>query len=183
MSSVRTGGWRPYNREMRASRVRFGSHVFEPATGTLRRNGQPCELQCQPARLLALLLERAGEVVTRESIQKDLWPDTVVEYDQNINFAIRHIRLALGADAPLLQTVPRHGYRFVGEVTTWEVGRGRAVRRTVAAAAALLVAMASGFSAGILVRDAPAGRFVYNHLVHPDHCPYLRVFVAIQRAL
>jgi DNA-binding winged helix-turn-helix (wHTH) protein len=168
---------------MPASTVRFGSHAFDPSTGTLRRNGQPCVLQAQPARLLALLLEDAGEIVTRELIQKELWRDTVVEYDQNINFAIRHIRVALGADARLIQTVPRQGYRFVGATTIDEVERPRAMRKTIAAAAALLIALASGFSAGILVREAPAGRFVYEHLAHPDRCPYLRVFVSIQRAL
>src|SRR5207249_4342339 len=113
-------------------------------------------------------------------IQKQLWPDTVVEYDQNINFAIRQIRVALSVDASFVQTVPRQGYRFLGELTA---DRSAALRKTTAAAAALLVALASGFGAGILVREAPAGRFVYDHLVHPDRCPYLRVFLAIQRAL
>jgi DNA-binding winged helix-turn-helix (wHTH) protein len=168
---------------MAASMVRFGSCVFDPSTGMLRRNGRPCVLQSQPARLLGFLVERAGEVVTRDQIQKQLWPDTVVEYDQNINFAIRQIRLALDIDADLVQTVPRHGYRFVGDVTVTEHDRPAVMRKTVAVAAALLVAAASGFSAGIVLRDAPAGRFVHDHLVHPDRCPYLRVFVSIQRAL
>jgi DNA-binding winged helix-turn-helix (wHTH) protein len=168
---------------MAASMVRFGSHVFDPSTGMLRRNGRPCVLQSQPARLLGFLVEHAGEVVTRDQIQKQLWPDTVVEYDQNINFAIRQIRVALSADASFVQTVPRQGYRFIGELTVADADRSAALRKTAAAAAALLVALASGFGAGILVREAPAGRFVYDHLVHPDRCPYLRVFVAIQRAL
>jgi len=186
MSSRAFPQTRPYNREMATSIVRFGSHAFDPTTGTLRRNGLPSVLQAQPARLLALLVEHAGQVVSRDRIQKALWPDTVVEYDQNINFAVRHIRVALGPDAGLIQTVPRQGYRFVGAVTALaldDVERPRAVRKTIAAAAALLIALASGFSAGILVREAPAGRFVYDHLAHPDRCPYLRVFVSIQRAL
>jgi DNA-binding winged helix-turn-helix (wHTH) protein len=166
-----------------ASVVRFGSHVFDPSTGILRRDGQPCPLQAQPTRLLALLVQHAGEVVTRDEIQKQLWPDTVVEYDQNINFAIRQIRLALSIEADLVQTVPRHGYRFVGDVTVTELDRPAVMRKTLAVAAALLVAAASGFSVGIVLRDAPAGRFVHDHLVHPDHCPYLRIFVSIQRAL
>jgi len=161
----------------------FGSHVFEPATGILRRNGERCVLQAQPARLLALLLAAPGTVVTRDRIRTELWPDTTVEYDQNINFAMRQIRLALGADSQLVQTVPRQGYRFVGEVTRASDARHAMLRKTAVAAGALLAALSSGFGAGILVRDAPAGRFVYEHLLHPDRCPYLRAFVAIQRTL
>jgi DNA-binding winged helix-turn-helix (wHTH) protein len=167
---------------MRGRRIRFGALVFEPSTGILRRNGARCELQAQPARLLALLLERAGETVTRDDIRQQLWPDVVVEYDQNINFAVRQIRLALGGEAGSLQTVPRRGYRFVGEVTV-DADGAPGLSKWVALAAALVAALASGFSAGILVRDAPAGRFVHDHLVHPDRCPYLRAFVSIQRAL
>jgi DNA-binding winged helix-turn-helix (wHTH) protein len=185
---------------MAAAPVRFGSHGFDPATGALRRGNAACDLQSQPAQLLGLLLEHAGELVTREQIRLALWPDTVVAYDQNINFAVRRIRVALGEDASLVQTVPRRGYRFVGNVVreTWQADRiagsrdgriagsrdgriagsrdGR-IGRGMAVAAAIAVALVSGFGAGILVRDAPAGRFVYDHLVHPDRCPYLRVFV------
>jgi DNA-binding winged helix-turn-helix (wHTH) protein len=169
---------------MAVAPVRFGSHVFDPATGALRRGNRACDLQCQPAQLLGLLLEHAGELVTREQIRQALWPDTVVAYDQNINFAVRQIRVALGADADLVQTVPRRGYRFVGNVVQGNLqddriaGRedGR-IGRGLAVAAAVAVALVSGFGAGILVRDAPAGRFVYDHLVHPDRCPYLRIFL------
>jgi DNA-binding winged helix-turn-helix (wHTH) protein len=201
---------------MAAAPVRFGSHGFDPATGALRRGNAACDLQSQPAQLLGLLLEHAGELVTREQIRLALWPDTVVAYDQNINFAVRRIRVALGEDASLVQTVPRRGYRFVGNVVreTWQAdkiagsrdgriagsrdgriagsrdgriagsrdgriagSRDGRIGRGMAVAAAIAVALVSGFGAGILVRDAPAGRFVYDHLVHPDRCPYLRVFV------
>src|SRR5262245_13554509 len=105
---------------MSVSRIVFGSHVFDPATGVLQCGIAACDLQNQPAQLLALLLEHAGEIVTREQIRQALWPQTIVSYDQNINFAIRQIRVALGADANLVQTVPRHGCRFVGNIVPEE---------------------------------------------------------------
>jgi DNA-binding winged helix-turn-helix (wHTH) protein len=161
---------------MAVTRAAFGSHVFDPDSGNLQCGTVRCRLQAQPAQLLALLIKRRGEIVTREQIRRALWPDTTVSYDQNINFAIRQIRVALGSDAALLQTLPRRGYRFIGEVTDATVMTDGFWRRGVAAAAALLVAAASGFGAGVVLRNGPAGQFVYDHLVHPDRCPYLRVF-------
>jgi DNA-binding winged helix-turn-helix (wHTH) protein len=128
-----------------------------------------------------LLLERAGEVVTREQIRDALWRDTVVSYDQSINFLVRRIRVALDVDAALLQTVPRLGYRFVGKVILEDRGRRRLSRKEVAAAAAVFLALASAFGAGILLRDGPAGQFVYDHLVHPDRCPYIRALLPNHR--
>src|SRR5215472_4273069 len=96
--------------------VRFGSHVLDRRSGVLCRGIERCALQSQPAQLLVLLIEHAGELVTREQIRARLWPDCIVEFDQNINFAIRQIRVALGSDAGMVQTVPRRGYRFVGDV-------------------------------------------------------------------
>ena len=157
--------------------IAFGSHVFDPKTSSLRRGRERCALQSQPAQLLGLLLEHAGELITREQIRTALWPDTSVAYDQSINFAIRQIRVALGLDANLVQTVPRRGYRFVGEVVLGETEHPRFWRHRMAVPAAVLVAMASAFGAGIVVRDAPAGQFVYDHLVHLDRCPYVRMLL------
>ena len=159
----------------------FGSHSFDPNTNTLRRGRARLELQSQPAQLLALLLAHAGDIVTRDRIRATLWPDTTVAYDQNINFAIRQIRIALGVDAQLVQTVPRRGYRFVGTVESPAVAPQMPMRRAVSVAAAVAIALASGFGAGIVVRDAPAGQFVYDHLVHPDRCPYVRMLLPIHR--
>jgi putative ABC transport system permease protein len=101
---------------MHRARIQFGLHEFDPDASILFRRGERCVLQSQPARLLGLLLEHAGEIVTRDQIRQELWPDTIVVYDQGINFAIRQIRKALGGDADLVQTVPRRGYRFIGEI-------------------------------------------------------------------
>ena len=83
---------------MPGSPISFGSHELDPDAAILRRAGEQCALQSQPLRLLALLVERHGQVVTREEIREQLWSDTVVEYDLGINFAIRQIRIALGSD-------------------------------------------------------------------------------------
>ncbi len=97
-------------------------HDFELRTdsGELFRGGVPVKLQPQPARLLELLARRSGEVVSREEIRGHLWgEETFVDFEHGLNFSIRQLRRALGdaADAPrFVETVPRHGYRFLPQV-------------------------------------------------------------------
>src|SRR3954471_17379261 len=95
--------------------VRFG--VFEINAGELRRQGAKVRLQEQPFQLLLVLMERAGEVVPREEIQKRLWPaDTFVDFDRGLNRAVNKLREVLGdnSESPRwIETVPRRGYRFV----------------------------------------------------------------------
>src|SRR5437867_3057483 len=80
--------------------LRFGSFEVDLASGELRRQGLKISLQDQPFRLLALLLERAGEVVTREELRDKLWPaDTFVDFDHSLNTAVRKLREALGDSA------------------------------------------------------------------------------------
>ena len=92
-------------------------------------------LQEQPFQILALLLERAGEVVTREELQRKLWAaDTFVDFDNGLNIAIKKLRTALGDDAEApryIETLPRRGYRFLAQVTvdTAEPARPSAPRR------------------------------------------------------
>jgi DNA-binding winged helix-turn-helix (wHTH) protein len=97
--------------------VRFGSFEADLQEGKLTKAGGRVRLQEQPFRLLALLLERPGQLVTREEIQQKLWShDTFVEFDAALNTAVRKLRAALNdsADSPrFLETVPRRGYRFV----------------------------------------------------------------------
>src|SRR5258705_2745020 len=100
----------------------FGSFEVDLASGELRRQGRKIGLQDQPFRLLALLLERAGEVVTREELRDKLWPaDTFVDFDHSLNTAVRKLREALGdsAEAPrYVETIARRGYRFLAPVAT-----------------------------------------------------------------
>lgn len=131
------------------SRVaRFGTFEADLRAGELRRNGAEIRIQVQPFRILALLLERAGEVVTREELRERLWPSEFVDFDHSLNTAIRKLREALGDSAEnprFVETLARRGYRFIAPVT-WETGRAaRRDRRPLIAvliAALLLIAAA-----------------------------------------
>jgi DNA-binding winged helix-turn-helix (wHTH) protein/Tol biopolymer transport system component len=100
--------------------VQFGVFEVDLRAGELRRNGSKVKLQEQPFQILSLLLERPGEVITREELQSKLWPaDTFVDFDHGLNAAIRRLRDALGdsAESPrFVETVARRGYRFLAPV-------------------------------------------------------------------
>jgi len=100
--------------------LRFGHFEVDLRSGELRRNGFTVKLQGQPFQILAMLLERPGELLTREEIRCKLWPaDTFVDFDHSLNSAITRLREALGdsADAPrFVETLPRRGYRFIASV-------------------------------------------------------------------
>jgi eukaryotic-like serine/threonine-protein kinase len=134
--------------------VRFGSFEADFQEGKLTKAGIRIRLQEQPLQILALLLERPGQIVTREEIRQKLWSrDTFVEFDDALNTAVRKLRAALNdsADNPrFLETVPRRGYRFVApaawtpELKTEAPIRDRAGRRRYFwPAVALMVAAAA----------------------------------------
>jgi cholera toxin transcriptional activator len=101
-------------------RYRFGVFEADSTTGELRRQGLRIKLHSQPLQLLFLLLERPGELLTREEISKELWPDgTFVDYEHGVNSAVNRIREALGDKAShprFIETLARRGYRFVAQV-------------------------------------------------------------------
>jgi cholera toxin transcriptional activator len=101
-------------------RYRFGVFEADTATGELRRQGIRVRLNAQPFQVLSLLLERPGELLTREEISRELWPDgTFVDYDHGVNSAVNRIREALGDTAGnprFVETLARRGYRFVAPV-------------------------------------------------------------------
>ena len=100
---------------------RFGPFELDPGEAALSRNGMRVRLQDLPYRLLLMLVERAGEIVTREELRQHLWPEnTFVEFDNSLGVAIRKVRESLNdnADAPqYVATLPRRGYRFLAPVT------------------------------------------------------------------
>jgi Tol biopolymer transport system component/DNA-binding winged helix-turn-helix (wHTH) protein len=99
--------------------IRFEDFELDTRAGELRKAGVKLKLTGQPLLVLAALLERPGDVVTRDELQKRLWPDTFVDVDHNLNTAINKIREALGdsAETPrYVETIPRRGYRFIGKV-------------------------------------------------------------------
>jgi TolB-like protein/DNA-binding winged helix-turn-helix (wHTH) protein len=101
-------------------RVRAGLFEVDLGGCEIHKNGRRVPLQEQPFRVLAILLERPGEVIAREELQARLWPaDTFVGFDEGINTAIRKLRVAFGdsADNPrFIETIPRRGYRFLAPV-------------------------------------------------------------------
>jgi DNA-binding winged helix-turn-helix (wHTH) protein len=100
--------------------IRFGVFEVDLKAGELRKNGLKIKLHEQAFQILSLLLERAGEVVTREELRQRLWSaDTFVDFDHSLNAAIKKLRQALGdsADSPrFVETLARRGYRFIAPV-------------------------------------------------------------------
>jgi DNA-binding winged helix-turn-helix (wHTH) protein len=102
------------------SAVRFGVFEVDRGSGELRKRGVRIRLQEQPLKILMLLLDRPGEVVTREQLRQMLWPEgTFVDFEHSLNAAVAKLRQSLGDSAENLrfvETVPRRGYRFIAPV-------------------------------------------------------------------
>ena len=100
--------------------VRFGVFTFDPRAGELVKQGRKLKIQGQPVEILAMLLERPGEIVTREEFQKRLWPEnTFVDFEHSLNAAVKRLRDAMcdSAAAPrYVETLARRGYRFIASV-------------------------------------------------------------------
>jgi DNA-binding winged helix-turn-helix (wHTH) protein len=112
-----------------ARRYRFGAFEADAATGELRRQGIRIKLNAQPFQVLLMLLERPGELLTREEISRELWPDgTFVDYEHGVNTAVNRIREALGdkASSPrFVETLARRGYRFAAPVERIAAGENQ----------------------------------------------------------
>src|SRR6266436_1758083 len=96
--------------------IRFATFEVDLQAQELRKGGLRLKLSGQPFQVLAILLEQPGSVVTREELQKRLWPDTFVDVDHNLNTAINKIREVLGDSAEnprFVETLSRRGYRFM----------------------------------------------------------------------
>lgn len=100
--------------------VAFGVYEANLRTGELRRGGLKVKLQEKPFQVLSVLLERRGALVTRDELRERLWPsDTFVDFDHGLNTAVNKLREVLGDSASnprFIETLPRRGYRFIGEV-------------------------------------------------------------------
>jgi TolB-like protein/DNA-binding winged helix-turn-helix (wHTH) protein len=129
---------------------RFGAFEIDLSERVLRRQGLKIKLNDKPFQVLALLLERAGHLVTREDVRQRLWPaDTYVDFDANVNRALSTLRHTLddSYDNPVfIETVPRQGYRFIGSVTTiQEDGRRRFARPLRIALSAIVLISVVGW--------------------------------------
>lgn len=117
--------------------ARFGVFEVDLRSGELRRNGIRIPLQEQPFRLLAFLIARPGEVISREELREQLWPSEFVDFDHGLNTAVRKLRAALddSADSPrFVETLARRGYRFIAPVA-WSRGGETLATETPASAA------------------------------------------------
>jgi eukaryotic-like serine/threonine-protein kinase len=149
--------------------VRFGVFELDLNSGELSKNGRKSKLQDQPFRVLSVLLQQPGEVITRERLKELLWlGDTFVDFDHSLNAAIAKLRQALGDSAEnprFIETVARRGYRFIAPVTDTEAN---SVSETVPvpkpktsnrwAWASLIAAVAVLAAAGLWFRRAGSGR-------------------------
>lgn len=136
---------------------RFGLFELDVGNRELRKQGRPVKLQDQPFRILAILVQRSGALVTREELRAELWPEgTFVEFEHSLNTAIKKVRQALREEAGVadyIETVPRYGYRFTAQITRPEAPHKPADRHLrlgwrpyiFALAALLLVVVAAAF--------------------------------------
>src|SRR5271169_4129281 len=112
--------------------VRFGTYEVSLKSGEVRKAGLRIRVQQQPMKLLEILLERPGEVVTREELRSRVWTDeSFGDFDQAVNIAIAKLRSALGDSAEnprFIETLPKRGYRFIADVSVVDAD-GR-IRRT-----------------------------------------------------
>jgi cholera toxin transcriptional activator len=116
-------------------RYRFGAFEVDASTEELRRQGTRLKLNAQPFQVLCMLLERSGELVTREEISRELWPDgTFVDYEHGVNSAVNRLREALGDTASnprFIETLARRGYRFVAPVERIGVGKNASLQMSM----------------------------------------------------
>src|ERR1700720_3503723 len=149
--------------------IRFATFEVDLPAGEVRKGGVKRKLTGQPFQVLAILLERPGEVVTREELQKRLWPDTFVDVDHNLNTAINKIREVLGdsAESPrFVETLPRRGYRFIAPVEgtqTTDLDGGAGGRQ----GSRMAWVRRSSILFVVLVLLAAVGFFIYRRLQSP----------------
>lgn len=143
--------------------LRFADFEVDLRSAELRKHGQRIKLQVQPFQVLAILLERPGETVTRDELQKRIWPaDTFVDFDQGLNNAVKKLREALGEDAAnprFVETLPKRGYRFAAQVAPADGTVGRdAFRAAGIEARAITPPSAGATEKAAEARQAPRGR-------------------------
>jgi cholera toxin transcriptional activator len=151
-----------------ARRYRFGTFEADPTLGELRKQGVRVKLNAQPFQVLAMLLERPGELLTREEISNELWPDgTFVDYEHGVNSAVNRIREALGDTASnprFVETLARRGYRFVAPVERIAVEDSGAPVSSAASEVA-------GSGVGAVVAEETETQLLSGILASPEDLP------------
>jgi DNA-binding winged helix-turn-helix (wHTH) protein/TolB-like protein len=158
--------------------LHFDRFEFHPDSGELIADGSRVRLEPQPAKVLAALALRAGEVVSREELQKQIWPaDTFVDFERGINYCVGRIRSALGdtaASPRFIETLPKRGYRFLPAVARAgapQAGRWPQSDPSVAAPAAHRVPRSTAGKVLTLARATllivGLGTFAWTQIFHP----------------
>ncbi|MGO9084290.1 MAG: winged helix-turn-helix domain-containing protein [Candidatus Sulfotelmatobacter sp.] len=141
--------------------VRFGGFEVDLQEAELRKSGIRIRLQEQPFRILTMLLDRPGQAVTREEIERELWADRFVDFDHSLNSCINKLREALGDDSEnprFIETLPRRGYRFIAPVNSHSeptMAPAQGVRRKWAVVAALVGVATLATTSYFYVHRAP----------------------------
>jgi DNA-binding winged helix-turn-helix (wHTH) protein len=168
-----------------APRYRFGIFEVDAATGELRRQGLRVKLNAQPFQVLLMLLDRPGQLLTREEISRELWPDgTFVDYEHGVNSAINRIREALGdtaASPRFLETLARRGYRFIAPVERVDLekgGLGKGSMPSESQPSPVSESQASPSANEQLSTDAPSSRSRIQILSTPEELPKVSYRVA-----
>jgi len=166
-----------------APRYRFGIFEVDAATGELRRQGLRVRLNTQPFQVLLMLLDRPGQLLTREEISRELWPDgTFVDYEHGVNSAINRIREALGdaaASPRFLETLARRGYRFIAPVERVDFHKDSSRKdSTVGESQSPSVSEFSAPADEELSTDAPSSRSRIQILATPEELPKVSYRVA-----
>lgn len=165
------------------SKFRFGAFELDAATAELRKAGIPIKLRLQAIRVLLMLAERAGQIVTREEIRARLWSgDTFVDFERSINFCVNQIRTVLGDNAEkprYVETLPRRGYRFIAPVTV-ELPREPAL---AVAPASAITELPRGSSESSVGTSASLGiQFVPSRSTQVPVAPWVRKHSLIMSA-
>ena len=151
---------------------RFGVFEVDTSTGELRRKGMRIKLHSQPFQLMLLLLERPGEILTREEICRELWPEgTFVDYEHGVNSAINRLREALGDKASnpkFVETLARRGYRFLAPVERIVLQPSEPVTRETSTPNAENLSLAEDPA---LPAPKTKGRFFHGLLATPEDLP------------
>lgn len=145
----------------------FGEFEFDEKAMQLRRGGSKVVIQGQCLELLVLMLDRAGQLITREEIRRILWPDSNVDFEHGLDVLVNRLRLALGENsksARYIQTLPKKGYRFVEQVRFLPSGAeaSTSVRRIRSIVRYALVALLAALLALLFARTR-YDKFVPHH--------------------
>src|SRR5258707_2918738 len=155
-----------------AKTLRFGVFEVDLRAGELRKQGVRIKLQEQPFHVLTVLLQRPGEVVTREELRNQNWSaDTFVDFDNSLNTAINKLREALGdsADNPrFIETLPRRGYRFIAPVSSEDATEKRGMDSTPSPRWKFAIAVMAAFAIGVASTGALYARWKKLRLTEKD---------------